>query len=1110
MSERPSMAGHGETGHGNQRPSLQLVTFGGPVLTTGTATFSLSPLRAALLGLLATEPDDGVPTTRVIELLWNPAPSSRLRHRISQLVYSLNREFPEQLVVKKRHRLYLSKAVTTDYHSLVKAISNNRLMEAAELLKHGLLSELTKPPSNRFSEWLDNTRLELRARLRHAAAEQWTRLTVQARWRRAVEPARALLSLNAYDEPALRMLIRAEAMAGRVREAEAAFQSFVERSESGDRDWVAQAETLSLVDDIRGMPPRARRIVSVHAPEEPPLIGRSRELAALSAAMLPQPGDGLRVTVIRGERGTGKTRLVEESLTTALPKGIRVLRCRASRAGRRYFLNSVLEALASSDIGPDLRNLAEPWRAIVLELLTERRIRTHPPYGPAAVASHSVDRRYLEALRRLFVLLAGNEPTVLFIDDFQWVDEDSAAALRYVAQRWPTLPLAVTLAVGTESVREGDPVNRLPGDSLLQRGPEGPTEFSLGALSREAAAELVDAIADGRIEEGVRDRIVELSDRNPLFLLELAELSLAGRRLPNLDPDDFVPAPRSISDVFSDRLAELDDNTESTLQLLSVLGRPLRVGRLSELTDRARDSCVEAFDQLQQSRLARRGPSGVAVRHQLLRHVVYDQMRVARRAWAHGCVARHLEDAKITVPPAELVTHYHHAGKPAQAFRHALAGASVAERSGALAEATRLFTLARRNIHSPRVHALMAERLAQLHYVRRDTVDGPVRLAEAASQLRKVQHLRNALVAEIQRVDLLAGGGSCSSLEAVVRIRELGHAAEQAKLWKAAAEAIDLELHIHRREGQAPEAEALAAHAGKLLDQVEPGSRGPLHACLALHHQGDLDAGLEHARGAVAIARGNRAPDELLRALVRLVAIQGVRGLIAGAEAVSALEEGETLAGRDFVEYFNLLVTAGAGYRAIGRLDQASNWFARAGRVVANVNTWESHVSLECKLGELALEAREVDRGATHFARARQLWTPGMGRYLGIISHSGVGLAALRSGDMQLAREMADHISEPPASWFEDPWVYALFKAQLCEWRGVVSEGVDAVGEIAGRIEPSQPAHWARLKFEEALLRLRHSLPQRDEVAETAAEAAANLGIDRRIGLLKAARRRGR
>lgn len=1013
------------------------------------------------------------------------------------------------MIVRKRHRHCLSGAVATDYPLVEAAISNDRLTEASELLRHGFLSELTRPPSEAFSEWLDGTRLELRARVRQAAAEQWTRLNAQGLWRRAVEPARVLLSLNAYDERALRTLIRAEALAGRVREAEAAFHSFVERSDLDDRDWVPQVETLSLVDHIRDMPSPAGAKGTGHPFDGPALIGRPEELAALSAAMLPRPADGLRLVVIRGERGIGKTRLAEESLSTSRLSGIRVLRCRARKTAGRSFLDSVLDALASSDVGTDLRHLAQPWRATVRELLAEPHPGTKPASGRRPADTERVRRRYLDAIGQLLFVVAANNPIILFIDDFHRVEEDSAAVLRYWVRQWPSVPLTVTLAVATENVRERDPLTRLLGDSSLRCEI---TEFSLGELTREAAAELVDTVADGRLEQGVTDRIVELSDRNPFFLLRLTERALAGRRLPNLDPDDFVPVPRRISDVFSGRLAELDDYAERTLQLLSVMGHPLSVGALSGLTDRSRDSCVEALDKLQRFRLVRRGPRGFAVRHELIRHTVYDQIREARRTWVHRRVASHLDDANTPATHAELTVHYRHAGMPSKALQHALTGASAAEQSGALREASKFFALARRNILSPRTHARIAERLGRLHYVRRDIVDGPARLAEAAVELRKVQLHQSGLVADIQRVDLLAGSGSCSPQEAVARLRELGRVAEQARHWRAAAAAIDLELHIHRREGQGHEADTLAAHARELLVEVEPDSRGCLHSAVALHHQGNFDEGLTHARAAIAIARRKQAPDELLRALVRLVAIQGARGLIADEEAVSAVEEGEMLAGSrdDFVEHYNLLAVAGTGYRAIGRVDQARNWFARAGRVLANVRPWESHVSLECKLGELALEMRELDRSAGHFARARKLWTPEMGRYLGIISHSGASLTALRRGDLPAAREAADHISEPPGDWFEDPWVFALFKAHLCEWRGAVSEGLDAVSRIAELIEASQPANWARLKFEEALLRLRHSLPQREEVARTAAEAAARLGIDRRIKVLKAAQGRAR
>ena len=112
-----------------------------------------------------------------------------------------------------------------------------------------------------------------------------------------------------------------------------------------------------------------------------------------------------------GERGAGKTRLVEECLTTDLLSGIRVFRCRAPKPGGRTFLGSVLDALASADITAGLHDLAEPWRATMLELLAEPQAGTTPSYGPPAVESDPVRRRDLEAIGQLLVLMAGNNPS---------------------------------------------------------------------------------------------------------------------------------------------------------------------------------------------------------------------------------------------------------------------------------------------------------------------------------------------------------------------------------------------------------------------------------------------------------------------------------------------------------------------------------------------------------------------------------------------------------------------------------------------------------------------------------------------------------------------------
>ena len=757
----------------------------------------------------------------------------------------------------------------------------------------------------------------------------------------------------------------------------------------------------------------------------------------------------------------------------------------------------------------EINQLADPWRGIIQRLLSRSPSGTESSAEPGAAVAGRSNRRCLEAVWRLLMEVTRNKRTILFIDDFQWADSDSIAGLQYVLERWPSLPLAVMLATRTDGLREKDSVSRLLGGSLMRYEP---SEFFLGELGREAAADLANTISDGRIKAEVRDRIVELSGQHPFFIVQLARQASSGQRLPNLDPGDFVPVPQSIARVFEDRLTELDDDGERALQLLAVLGRPMGVDTLSELSGRSHDSCLQALDRLQQSRLVEWDSPGFVARYELILHTVYGRMNAARKAWVHGRVAAHLDGVNTPATSAERATHYHHARMRAHALRHAVAGARDAEKAGAFAEAAKLFALAREDTDDPQLRGRIAARVARLHYVCRDVVEGPACLTEAAFQLRNLERTESALVADLLRVDLLASKGSRSRQAAASGIRELGRTAEEQRHWKAAAKAIDLELHIHRREGHGPEADRVAAHARALMERVAPESRGPLHASLALHHQGDFDAGLGHAREAIAIARRMRAPGELLRALARLVSIQGARGLMADPEVTAAVEEGEKLGGNcdDFIDHFNLLVSAGTGYRAIGRLDEARNWLAKAGPLLAGVNVCEAHVSLECKMGELALAARELDLGAAHFTRARQLWAPGMGRHLEIISHAGASLTALHTGDVSEARKMAADAPEPPGSWFEDPWVFALFKARVCTWNSPIGEGADAISDIAMLIETTQPAHWARLKFEEALLRLRHSLPRRYEVTETAVEAAADLGIDRWVRLLKAARRRAR
>ena len=445
-------------------PSPSLSLFGGPVLGYGSDRIALSPYQGALLGFLATEGGRGVSVARLVDTLWEPLRPGVAKHRLSQLVHTVNRKSEDGLLIAKSAERYgLSAHVVTDLDALLEGLAQGQLEEAAEIFSRGFLSGLSKTPTDTFADWLDAMRLKLRASIRETAAARWTELTREGRWHQASGPAQVLLSLDPSDEKALQMVIRARAMSGRVKEAEAVYSSFAERAESTAGAWTPSNETRALFDRVKALDPGPYHRLEqprAEADPRPILVGRADELAALSAAARSVAGSGLRIVVVKGEGGMGKTRLVEESLAGVALDGVRVLRGQSSEFERDIPLNPILEAFMEPEIGAHIQKLEDPWRLVLLALMPEFHHGPAPLPELPYIQPGSIPRRLFEAIRQLFVGVARDAPTIVFIDDFPWVDETSVAALEYLLRRWESEPLVLVLSVRTESLVAGGAVDR--------------------------------------------------------------------------------------------------------------------------------------------------------------------------------------------------------------------------------------------------------------------------------------------------------------------------------------------------------------------------------------------------------------------------------------------------------------------------------------------------------------------------------------------------------------------------------------------------------------------------------------------------------------------------
>jgi predicted ATPase len=77
----------------------------------------------------------------------------------------------------------------------------------------------------------------------------------------------------------------------------------------------------------------------------------------------------------------------------------------------------------------------------------------------------------IDALEALVALLDEHAPLVLFIDDLQWADASTIAALSYLQHRSSGLPVAVVGAIRSEQAPPDHPVRQLRPDTIVRLAP---------------------------------------------------------------------------------------------------------------------------------------------------------------------------------------------------------------------------------------------------------------------------------------------------------------------------------------------------------------------------------------------------------------------------------------------------------------------------------------------------------------------------------------------------------------------------------------------------------------------------------------------------------------
>ena len=422
---------------------------------------------------------------------------------------------------------------------------------------------------------------------------------------------------------------------------------------------------------------------AAHAAGSGGVVGRESELERLRG-FVRTVDEGPSALILEGAPGAGKTTLWRVGVETARDRGLQMLRTRPAEAEAKLAFAGLAD-LFEQVLDEALPALPPPQRhALAVALLLEEAKAVPPD-----------DRAVHAAVLGVLRSLSARRPLLVAIDDVQWLDAPSAAALRFAFRRLVREPVRILLSLRTE----GAPRSALELETAID--PARLTRVTVGPLTLGAVHQLVRTRLGLAFPRPTLRRLHETAHGNPFFVLELGRaLKRRGGRVP---PGDPLPVPDDLGELVSERLADLPDTTLDALLAASALSHPT-----VDLVERPGGGVLEPAVA---AHVVEIEASVVRFTHPLLASVLYARAPAARRRALHRRLAELVGDPEERArhlalsadgPDETVAAALERAAEAARARGATAAAADLAEQACALTPRALAEDLARRTLAAAR------------------------------------------------------------------------------------------------------------------------------------------------------------------------------------------------------------------------------------------------------------------------------------------------------------------------------------------------------------------------------------------------------------------------
>jgi class 3 adenylate cyclase/tetratricopeptide (TPR) repeat protein len=403
-------------------------------------------------------------------------------------------------------------------------------------------------------------------------------------------------------------------------------------------------------------------------------VGRVAERERLAELWGQAQEGSLRLALIAGEAGVGKTRLSTHLALQVHGEGATVLYGRCDEdlgvpyqpwvQALSHLVREAPQRLLDTHVerfGGDLARLVHDLRDRVPEL-------------PSPHESDPETERYLlyAAVAGLFEEAGEHEPLLLILDDLHWADAPTLSLLRHVVTAGSSTAVMVVGTYRDSDLSRDHPLTALLADLHREQGVE---RLKLIGLDAEDVVALMEAVAGQEMDEigrALAGEITRETAGNPFFAGELLRHLTESGAIVRQDDGRWrlvgeladLGLPQSVREVIGRRVERLGPDAHTALSAAAVIGRDFDLDLLLAVVNLPQARLLDLLEEAVSASLLQENRDRVGrftFTHALVEHTLYEDLGRTRRALLHRQIAQALEEQCGDEPAerlGELAAHW--------------------------------------------------------------------------------------------------------------------------------------------------------------------------------------------------------------------------------------------------------------------------------------------------------------------------------------------------------------------------------------------------------------------------------------------------------------------